>query len=439
MEQQKMNHTLVGAETSKYPMFSMVVAVLLMMLKPFLTSWLAAVSFVICLYRVIRYDARVFAVDYAILIPIAALMKLDSGTPLAIYLAVIAGVWYFVRGGAKVSGSIVVAFLLLLNYLLTRMQMNINDYVMLLGQMFMCIILVSKQDSKSAEMAAKAFCISMLISSVYAFLFRNTSGLERLTGMSAVSMFGTSLKRFCGLAGDPNYFMTYSVVGIALVLKLRDCRAISRSSFWVQIIGMSLFGVLTYSKAFLLMYVCAVGIYIIWQFWNRKLVRGMFISIFAVVALIVLMTAPNSPFAVIINRLTSARSLGDLTTGRTRIFAAYWEVITASLPSFFFGQGMAADALYRDPHMVYLEAVYYLGFVGTGLLLTVYVGIFSMVNRHYVGVAKQNLISKYIVLVLVLVSYLSLHGLFTQVFHAQMFLAALGLMVTGNKLERTDD
>ncbi len=439
MEQQHVSHTLVGGQTSKYPVLSMAMAVVLMMLAPFTTSWLAAVSFVICLYRVIRYDATVFVVDYSILIPIATLMKLESGVPLSIYLSLIAGIWYFIRGGVKVSASIVVVLLLLLNYLLTRMQMNINDFVLLFGQVFVIVVLISKQNSESAAKAAKAFCISLLISSIYAYLFRNTSALADMTGMSGIAMFGTNLKRFCGLAGDPNYFMTLIIVGIALVLKLRDCSAIGSASFWVQIVGLSFLGVITYSKTFLLMYVLTIGIYVIWQFWNRDLIKGVIFSIFAVVVLLVIMTAENSPFAVIINRLTSAQNLGDLTTGRTRIFVAYWEAITSSLPSIFFGKGMAAEALYRDPHMVYLESVYYLGFVGTVLLMMLYVGVFRMAHQKCASEAKQNLISKYIVLVLVLIAYLSLHGIFSQMFHAELLMAALGLMVTGNKMERTEN
>lgn len=432
MEQRKVDSTLAGEHTSKYPMFSINAAVLLMLLAPFTTSWLAVVSFVICLYRVVRYDVRVFAMDYSILIPISALMKAPNGTPLAIYLCLIAAIWYFARSGVKVSKGIVVGLLLLLNYLLARMQMNINDFVLLFGQIFSTVVLISKQDSKSAQRAVKAYCTSLLVVSVCAYLLRNTSALASYTGMRGTAMFGTNTKRFCGLAGDPNYYMTYIIVGIALVLKLRDSRAIGTAAFWVQLVGLSVLGLLTYSKAFLLLYVFTIGIYIVWQYWNRKLMKGMVFTIFAVAVIFLLMTVPNSPFAVIINRLTSAQNLNDLTTGRVEVMLAYLDVITESLPSFLFGQGMAAQSLYLDPHMIYLEVLYYLGVVGLVLLFALFVGVFHMANRRCAGGVKQNLIAKYIVLVLVLIAYLSLHGAFSQMFHAQMLLAALGLMVKGS-------
>ena len=424
---------------SEYPWTSMILTMLLLYMAPFVSQWLALAAFAVCVYRVVRYDARIFAVDYGLLIPIAVLMKLDSGVPLAIYLYLIAAIWYFVRDGLRAQPHMWALLLLLLNYLLARMQLDINDFVLLFGQVFALFVLISKQDSTSAEKAVKGYCVSLLISSAYAYLLRNTSALAGVTGMNSITMFGTNLKRFCGLAGDPNYYMTFVIVGIALVLKLRDRGAIGRGYFWVQIAGLSLLGALSYSKAFLLMYVLTIGIYVIWQFWNKKLVKGMVFTGIGIVAIFVILTMEDSPFAVIINRLTSAQNLRDLTTGRTKIFALYWEAITVGLPSLLFGKGLAAEALYRDPHMVYLEVVYYLGFVGIAVLFLAYFGIFRMANKNCAGEVKQNLISKYIVLGLVLVAYLSLHGIFSQMFHGQMLMAALGLMVTGNKTERTDD
>ena len=427
-----------SSSKSEYHRLSIGLAVLFLYAAPFVSQWLAAPAFLICLYRVIRYDAKSFTVDYCILLPISALMKLPNGTPLAIYLSLIASIWYFVRGGLRVSGYMLVGILALLNYLLTRMQMNINDFVLLFGQMFVIFVLISKQNSASAERAVKGFCVSLLISSAYAYLFRNTSALAGITGMNDLPMYGTSLHRFCGLAGDPNYYMTFVIVAIALILKLWDARAISRTAFLLQIIGLSLSGVITYSKAFLLLYIMTIGIYVLWQYWDRKLLKGVFFTVLALVALVVLLTAENSPFAVIVNRLTSAQNLKDLTTGRTRIFAVYWEAITSNLLTFFFGMGMAAEALYRDPHMVYLEMVYYLGLVGTVLLVMVYINIFPIADKKCTGLKKQHLISKYIVLVLVLVAFFSLHGIFTQMFHGERFLAAMGLMVTGKKMENVE-
>ena len=57
---------------------------------------------------------------------------------------------------------------------------------------------------------------------------------------------------------------------------------------------------------------------------------------------------------------------------------------------------------------------------------------------HRLKKNKGAIIGGAFVLVLVLVAFFSLHGIFTQMFHGEMFLAALGLMANGNKMENVE-
>lgn len=424
-------YSLVTAEddTTKYPMFTMALAVLLLFAAPFTTTWLAAVAFVICVYRVVRYEARVFAVDYCILMPIAALMKLDNGLPLAIYLSLIAGIWYLVRGGFRANAAYVL-LLVFLNYLILRMQMNVNSLVLCFGHIFVLLVLIPQQDSESAERAIKAFCISLLVSSVYAYLLRNTSALSEITGAASTPMWGTNLKRFEGLIADPNYYMSMLVGGIALLLKLKDSGRIRNFAFWIQIVGMTFWGILTYSKTFFLMFILLIGVYVIWQYWNKKVLKGMLVTMLAVAALFLIFTMENSPFAVVLNRLTGAQSLSELTTSRTDLYLLYWQEISANWGNFLFGKGMAAEALYRDPHNIYLELGYYIGIVGALLFFALHISILRMTLRMVTDAPKQNFIAKYMVLGTVLIIYFSLQGIFMQIMHAEIFLAFLSILLT---------
>lgn len=424
-------------DTSKYPVLSICAAVVLMLLTPFTTSWLAAGAFAICLYRVIRYDARVFVTDYCILIPISALMKLGNGTPLAIYLCLIAAIWYFFRGTLKTNATTVL-LIILMNYLLMRMPMNINGFVLLFGQMASMIVLLPKQDHHSAARAIKAFCVSLLFSCIYAYAFRNVSGLADLTGASHSPMWGTNLRRFCGLQSDPNYFTTLLLVGMSMLIKLKALGEVRAWLFWIATAVIALFGVLTYSKTFFLMFIFLIGIYVLWQFLNKKLIKGSIFTVLAVVALLLVFSMDNSPVAAVLNRLTSAQNLSDLTTSRSDVFALYFGEITENWVTFLFGKGMAADALYRDPHNIYLEIFYYVGAVGFILIIAVYISAFQSAGRMNAGGPKQHFLAKYSTLAVCLIIYLVLQGIFMQVFHGEMFLVALSFMLIPRNSERTD-
>ena len=104
--------------TNEYPIFSMALIVALILLSPFVSPYLCYAAFVICIYRMLRYSAKVFATDYCILLPMTQMFQTTEGMTFLIWLCLIAAIWYFVRGTIRVSASLMF-LLVLLNYMLT--------------------------------------------------------------------------------------------------------------------------------------------------------------------------------------------------------------------------------------------------------------------------------------------------------------------------------
>ena len=204
-----------------YPVGSMALVLLLIFLSPFVSSYLCYVALLICVYRAVRYNSGIFITDYCVLLPLFHLFRGPDGMSLQVYLCLFAAVWYLIRGSVKVN-SVVVWFLLLFNYLIARMQMDIANYLLSFGQIFLCFVLLPRQDSSSALRACKFFCFSVLLSSFYAIAVRNSWQLQAIIGPEAVAIWGTGIMRFRGLFEDPNYYMTLLVVALGLLLKLRD-------------------------------------------------------------------------------------------------------------------------------------------------------------------------------------------------------------------------
>ena len=146
---------------SEYPMLGILFAMLLLYLTPFTTAWLSMGALVIELYRMIRFDAKVFATDYCLLAPLINLTRVTGNVAVILYLFLLAAVWYFVSDKIRSCGTLVV-LIVMLNYLVARMQMDISAFVLCFGQMFIIYVLASKQDGESAQRAAKAFCVSLL-------------------------------------------------------------------------------------------------------------------------------------------------------------------------------------------------------------------------------------------------------------------------------------
>lgn len=418
-----------GTKTSEYPWISIAVAVVLLYMAPFVSRWLAVVSFLICAYRVLRYDARIFATDYCVLLPLVSLTNAPGTPALLIYLCLLAAVWYIVKEGIQAHTSFVL-LIILLNYLMTRLQLDVNAFVLYFGQLFALCVLLPKQDARSAERTVKAFIASLIASSIYAYVLRNTGPIRAICGEISYAIWGTNILRFKGLFQDPNYYMTLLIMGLVLLIKMRECGMVGIWEFILQGLALTLFGALTYSKTFFLVFILLGGIYVIWQFWSRKVVGGMLLTILALGGLYFIIFSKASPFAVVIQRLLAANNISDLTTGRTEVFLYYWAEISEDLWSFFFGKGLAAEGLFKDPHNIYLEIMYYTGVFGLAMASGVYFTLVYETNRRSEIIGQQHLIARYAPLLMFLVLFFSLHGMFQAVAHGELFLTILSLMIT---------
>lgn len=405
-----------------------VAAVVLLYLAPFVSPLLAFVAMAIFVARVITNDAVSFAFDYAMLVPIAPLFSYN-GMSLLIYLGLFAAAWFFFTK-KKWTKTILAVLILALNYILLRMPWNISGFVLCFGQLFMLAAILPLQDSDSAQRAAKVFCVSLLISSVFALIMRDTPQIFALRGPEYPAYWGSTTYRFHGLFEDPNYYMTLIVTAITILMLLYDRKHVKLPIFLGGIASFLIIGVLTYSKTFFLCVIVLATISIGWLFVRKKQLLGCGLII-AFVILFVTLLMTSTTFSVMIVRLTSANNLDDLTTGRSEVFAAYYQTIVESIPNALFGLGLAAKRLGKDPHNIYLEITYYLGFIGLGVIIALVSSVISEVGKRI----KRKLASRYLPLIMAMFLHITLHGIFSVITYAVFFLAILAMLIDERKEE----
>lgn len=423
-------HSLCGGKnlfTTEYPLWSMLVAQALLYLVPFVSSYLALPAFAICVYRMIRYDARVFAVDYCMLIPVTQMFRAPGGMSLLVLYCLFGALWYFVRSG--VPGNVAFgAFVVLVCYLLTRMQTAYDEFLKCLGQLFLLCVILPKQDGKSAEWAAKAFCISLLISSLYAFVFRGSWQLYALRGQEVPAYWGSSLRRFKGVFEDANYFMSLQIVGIAILIKLKYCGKIGTYVFAAGGVAMVYFGVLTYSKTFFFALILLVAVSIMFLWRGRKAFRIALLGV-AMLIMILLLSLEKSPFAVVLARLTNATSFSEFTTGRSDLALLYFNAITEDLKSLVFGAGLGAEIFTLGTHNIFLEIAYHTGLLGLILFVGYGIALSMLMKEGRKACFAKNRMAAWVVLFMVVVLYCALHGMFSVISYAMFFLAYLSTML----------
>ncbi len=414
--------------SSQYPLGGMLLIMALIFLSPFLSSLLSYLAFIICIYRIIKYDVRVFAADYAVLIPASALFKGATGMSLIVYICLIAVAWYVFKHGIRADYSFLFLFFLLV-FLILRMQLDVANFLLCFGQISLLCIILPKQEADSADMTAKAFCSSLILTSIYAFVFRSTVQLRGVLKGEVLAYLGSNISRFNGPFDDPNFYMTLLMFGIIMMIRLKECKKIKTAPFVFSVIILLIFGILTYSKTFFLALVFLLGLWILWQFWDRKHLRAVLIILAMIPTALVLLFGENSPFAIVITRLTSGSGLSDFTTGRTDIFMTYIGAIFTNAKTLLFGRGLAVSNLGMDPHNLFLEIAYYTGIVGLILFLCFFFALLKVMRNKTEAVANKNPVAKYSALFMFFILYNTLHGLFAPVTYGGLFLAVLSILI----------
>ena len=374
----------------QYPIPGICAILTLIYLSPFVGAWLNYLAFSLCIYRLAKYDVRTFSIDYCCLISVAGVFVLPSGISFVVVLCLIAEVWFVIRDGLAINSALAL-LVLLVCYLLLRMQFAVSDFLLCVSQFIIIYLMLSFLDAQTIVLDIESFIINMVVSSAYALLLRKTPAITHMTGAEVAAYYGSSLTRFKGLFRDPNYYMSLVIMAIVLLTLLYIKKYTSRRAFLLSIACMLLFGALTYSKTFILL----LGLY--WLLCLFYLIRGKryllaFIYIFATAFLAVILS--DTLFATTLYRLTSASSVRELTTGRSILLEMYGREIISSPDILLFGNGMSAQLLKKGTHNLFLEIQYYVGLTGL-ILYLLYFGILTaQVQKKYAaGNAAARLFS----------------------------------------------
>lgn len=412
----------------QYPIPGICAILTLIYLSPFVGEWLNYLAFSLCICRLAKYDVRTFSIDYCCLISVAAVFVLPSGISFVVVLCLIADAWFVIRDGLAINSALAL-LVLLVCYLLLRMQFAVSDFLLCVSQFIIIYLMLSFLDAQTIVLDIESFIINMVVSSAYALLLRKTSAITHMTGAEVAAYYGSSLTRFKGLFRDPNYYMSLVIMAIVLLTLLYIKKYTSRRAFLLSIACMLLFGALTYSKTFIFL----LGIY--WLLCLFYLIRGKryllaFIYIFATAFLAVILS--DTLFATTLYRLTSASSVRELTTGRSILLEIYGREIISSPDILLFGKGMSAQLLKKGTHNLFLEIQYYVGLTGL-ILYLLYFGILTaQVQKKYAaGNAAARLFS-YSPLIVFIAAFCSLQGMFSVSVYTLLYLSIISIGIAQN-------
>ncbi len=211
-----------------------------------------------------------------------------------------------------------------------------------------------------------AFCLGIIISSVLGLLKEQLPIVDSFV-QEAVQKVGHKeyVERFVGLNVNPNYYTMDISVALACVTVMMVTSSKPTKIQVLLFVGLSVFGLMSVSKSFLLIWIFLLAVIMFYGFRNGGTSFLKLVIMFAIMAVFIYLFAKES-VDTYIYRLTedSDGDLSGLTTGRSDIWISYIKAILKSERILLFGAGLG-KILDKGTHNTYLEALYGLGLIGT--------------------------------------------------------------------------
>lgn len=348
--------------------------------------WLfAAVNFVFCIYVVFANYNKVVVPFLVYATFFASIFKILQITQMSFFTIVTFAyiIKLFLASINKIDSFYMIFFVFLsitfaVQFLEGEIDVNRN-VKFYLNLLYMYAIsreidYLGDDDKKvSSSNVLYAFIFGVLASSLVRLLngsiFDIQSFVEETTSNLGI---GTEIyTRFSGLYGDPNYYAINVILALVVISYLFSRNKISTTLATGFFIVFAVFAIMTRSKSALLMLPIPCLTFVLA---SRKRKNHFFsaVLIFAIFLMVyMILTGKITWFDSILNRFEGNEDLNQLTTGRTGIWAMYFEYFFSNPLKFLCGSGISTPLLrYAAAHNTYVDILYHLGIIG-GLLFVV--------------------------------------------------------------------
>lgn len=333
------------------------------------------------------------------LLPFAQVFKYSaSSTSLFTVLEIVIIVKHFLIT-SKVSKRY---FILVFGYpLLIFMTSMISGNIDLLKiiKMFVSLSLlyffIDGYQKEDIQIYSTLYSVGLICASVVGLFKKSIPGLAAMyTDANTQYINGATVTRFSATFTDPNYYSLAVIVALGFLICVICCGINMKSNLFFCVV-LTLFGLRTYSKSFILMLIILLIISLILLIVNGKvgwttvlLIVGIFILSSGVLSRIEVVQALISRFSTITN-------VNDLTTGRNEIWSMYLDYILSNPRVICIGDGIGAAYIQKAMHNIYIEIWYYVGILG-GLLYIITLG---GILHHRTIVFRKNSVNYFLIVV----------------------------------------
>lgn len=310
-------------------------------------------------------------------LPFSALLKIQPGMNSFYTIALLlVFLIYIVMGSKKINVYHLIPALVLISLLLVVKTVFgfpfRYDFIMFASSLLMAPFLCREMDDKKYDFywLTVAFSLGIVLAALTARYFIVFPTIARY--VRKLSLFG--VVRYAGYYGDPNFYSSHIATALSgvMVLLLHNPKK-GRSVALVLLMMVLLYcGFLSVSKSFLLIVLFLVLFWgVAFMFKRGKLTMKVTIVLSLIVGAVFLLsfTAFSDLVDMMVQRVTSGKTLDDFTTGRTELWNQYIRALGEDPKLLLFGMGYTNIMINdRGSHNTLLQMVYQMGIIGSVIL-----------------------------------------------------------------------
>ncbi|MEQ6856468.1 hypothetical protein AAHH17_18545 [Lysinibacillus capsici] len=262
--------------------------------------------------------------------------------------------------------------------------------------------------------------------------------IESMTIVNTVKTMNSISTRFTGLDLDPNYFSLQVLIAMACLLVLFNLDGKKEKKSIVLLVILAFFGILTYSKMFIITLIVFIMMTFIVFTKNNVKTAIKFSSFIVIICGVALYFFYEKLFEIYwIRFFGSGISTDAITTGRVSSWGLFVNEILQNTKVFVLGAGFGASfAKVKMAHTMYLSTPYYIGLIGVALSV-LYISSLYKVLRENVGIMNtpgfQILSINAIPLYIVLIANIGLDSFVMDYFPYHILLIMFALTMSKSK------
>ncbi len=246
-----------------------------------------------------------------------------------------------------------------------------------------------------------------------------------------------NITRLCGYYGDPNFYSAHITACLTGIMILLSKEKEIRWQLLLAVLAVVLVycGLISGSKAFVLVVLCMLGIWITTLLDRRSLGTNkmqLILGIVCILGVVLFSSVFSEPLQVLEARFSNSSSVSAFTTKRTDIWMSYLREFARNPLLLLFGEGYTNVNLNRiASHNTLIQGIYQFGILG---FLPVCIWMFYQIKNRLRGVRGYKKVIKFIIIVCIGVGmpWMSLDILFFDELFLLPVYAVLGIKYSAN-------